>query len=584
MGLYIPPSVRTTRIQGQVTAVNAGQRVQLCLVGESVGRQDYVQAVEVERAASPSEVDTLTETYPLIQVTEVRSDQSGGIVYVEDVDYTVDLSLKQIDWSADAVIPPPYLLSLETETTGGLITAGTYYYVVTAQRTTNLTGPVVGETVISNEASIVTTGATSTVTLTWTPVPGAEAYVIYRSTVSGTYTTPSLIATVVGGYVNTYTDDAAAPSVGAPPGANNAYKRPAHGASYYVDYIRRLQDYFQPNLYTRLGDIISDYGLGSPIAKAATWAMGTSGRGNEAIYCIIMAIPDSNLSTFQTAFDMLLDKDLDLLLPMSTDFNVALSALAHCELASGDRYKKERRLVWGPIKGTVPGDPSTTNSARWHLAQLNDQRFAYVYPWAWSYTQQQDGSVLEEELDGYYLASAVAGLVASQPDRATSTTFKQVQGITRLGKPGGRDLDNALRDLLASEGACIISPDNPEGTIFVVRDSITTSLRSEEERSIEIMMVEDYLRQAMRAALRDLIGLKNLRNRRDRAEKVARKVFAAFQKEELITSFNPASVQATTDPNNPTYVTVYGSYTPIYTIKVIDFRYSFDLSIPTPVV
>jgi hypothetical protein len=106
-------------------------------------------------------------------------------------------------------------------TTGGSIGAGTYYYAVTA---TDFGG---GETTRSFESrGVVTTGSTSSVSLKWRPVPGATGYKLYRTTSSGTYSTPALITTIsainsstVSGTIS-YTDTAASASSGAPPGSN----------------------------------------------------------------------------------------------------------------------------------------------------------------------------------------------------------------------------------------------------------------------------------------------------------------------------------------------------------------------------
>ncbi|GGO86601.1 hypothetical protein GCM10011584_09310 [Nocardioides phosphati] len=76
-------------------------------------------------------------------------------------------------------ISAPVQANLATATTGGTLAAATYYYVVTAVTSS-------GETTVSNEKSITTTGATSTVTVSWTRVPGATDYRIYRSTSAGT--------------------------------------------------------------------------------------------------------------------------------------------------------------------------------------------------------------------------------------------------------------------------------------------------------------------------------------------------------------------------------------------------------------
>lgn len=63
--------------------------------------------------------------------------------------------------------------------------SGTYYYVITAVGEK-------GETVQSTEVT-GTTGANKTMRLAWTAVSAARGYKIYRSAVSGTYTTPCFL-------------------------------------------------------------------------------------------------------------------------------------------------------------------------------------------------------------------------------------------------------------------------------------------------------------------------------------------------------------------------------------------------------
>ncbi|MDE2105243.1 MAG: hypothetical protein KGL39_48910 [Patescibacteria group bacterium] len=109
-----------------------------------------------------------------------------------------------------SLLSAPVLGNLSTATTGGTLAAATYYYKVTALGAT-------GETIGSNEASITTTGTTSTVTLTWSAVVGATGYRVYRGTSAGgesVYYAP--------GNVTTYTDTNAASTGGTPPTANTA--------------------------------------------------------------------------------------------------------------------------------------------------------------------------------------------------------------------------------------------------------------------------------------------------------------------------------------------------------------------------
>ncbi len=95
----------------------------------------------------------------------------------------------------------------------GTLTAATYFYKITAIDAAG------GETTASNEKSQVTTGSTSTVTLSWNAITGAAGYKIYRSTSTGTekYLTSSTLTT----YIDT--GAIATQSTLSPPGSNTAY-------------------------------------------------------------------------------------------------------------------------------------------------------------------------------------------------------------------------------------------------------------------------------------------------------------------------------------------------------------------------
>jgi hypothetical protein len=110
-------------------------------------------------------------------------------------------------------LAPPVQSALATATVGGTITAGTYKYVVTAIN-------ALGETTASNEQTIVTTGATSTVTVTWTAVAGATGYNLYKTAAGGATGTELKYKTV--GVVVSDVDTAPGAPVGALPTANTA--------------------------------------------------------------------------------------------------------------------------------------------------------------------------------------------------------------------------------------------------------------------------------------------------------------------------------------------------------------------------
>jgi hypothetical protein len=87
-------------------------------------------------------------------------------------------SLFSVVGSGFTNLPTPTGLVAVGSGSGGTLASATYYYKVTA-----LNGS--GETVGSSEASYVATGSTSSISLSWTAVPGATSYKIYRGTTTG---------------------------------------------------------------------------------------------------------------------------------------------------------------------------------------------------------------------------------------------------------------------------------------------------------------------------------------------------------------------------------------------------------------
>lgn len=104
-------------------------------------------------------------------------------------------------------LPRPAIPTFSTATTGGTLPAGTYRYVVSALGET-------GETLPSLSGTQTTTGATSTVTVNWAAVAGAQGYRIYgRTNFAGSET---LLATV-GPAITSWVDTGAVPLGGPSP-------------------------------------------------------------------------------------------------------------------------------------------------------------------------------------------------------------------------------------------------------------------------------------------------------------------------------------------------------------------------------
>lgn len=140
------------------------------------------------------------------------------------LDYTIDWgsggwmpagdAIASAAWSTDETyLLPPGFLTASGAGTGGTLTAGTYYYVVTAIN-------AAGETVRSAEAQATVTGSTSLVVLGWNGVTGATGYKVYRGTATGGEN--KLIATINSATTESYIDTGAAGTSATPPVSNTA--------------------------------------------------------------------------------------------------------------------------------------------------------------------------------------------------------------------------------------------------------------------------------------------------------------------------------------------------------------------------
>jgi hypothetical protein len=121
-------------------------------------------------------------------------------------------------------LSPPLQSTIATASTGGTIAAGTYRYLITAINANGESHGIADNGGTSGgtfyERSIVTTGSTSTVTVTWTAVVGATGYKLYKTAAGGASGTELLYKTV--GAVTTDIDTTPGTPSGAFPTSNTA--------------------------------------------------------------------------------------------------------------------------------------------------------------------------------------------------------------------------------------------------------------------------------------------------------------------------------------------------------------------------
>lgn len=137
----------------------------------------------------------------------------------------------------------PVQSALATAATGGTITAGTYKYIVTAIN-------ALGETNVSNEQTITTTGSTSTVTVTWVAVVGATGYNLYKTAAGGGSLTELKYKTV--GLVTSDIDTSPGSPAGALPTTNTAFNSGVYTApTKYVPFISENLTSVQQTIFRR---------------------------------------------------------------------------------------------------------------------------------------------------------------------------------------------------------------------------------------------------------------------------------------------------------------------------------------------
>jgi len=142
-----------------------------------------------------------------------------GTIFAEDLNPMLDGIEGSVAKAGDAISGPltwtmPTPTGTPTATasaTGGTLATATYYYRIVAFDANS------GRTLPGPEVSVAVTGPTGSVALSWTPVPGADAYRIYRGTTAGGQNT----------WFGTtdaprWTDTGAAGNAGVPPTTNTA--------------------------------------------------------------------------------------------------------------------------------------------------------------------------------------------------------------------------------------------------------------------------------------------------------------------------------------------------------------------------
>jgi len=154
----------------------------------------------------------------------------------------------------------------------------------------------------------------------------------------------------------------------------------------------------------------------------------------------------------------------------------------------------------------VDGSPDKAGMAETYqkLGQsIVDRRFWQIMPDKCRATI--DG--LEQQIEGYYMSAAIAGMVGQQPPQQSFTNFPMT-GFTGVVGSNNYFSDRQLNQI-AYGGNWIVVQDVPGGPL-TSRMSLTTDMSSIETRTDSITKVVDFTAKFIRRALKSFIGRYNI--------------------------------------------------------------------------
>jgi hypothetical protein len=215
-------------------------------------------------------------------------------------------------------------------------------------------------------------------------------------------------------------------------------------------------------------------------------------------------------------------------LPKQTISIIFQNALSHCRAMSNIKNRKERVLFCGAISGLTPenltgvedaavenigvlegiqGDEVTEvlagnveDLANYSVASAfgNTFRCVYFYP---DQIVVQAGTE-NALIDGFYIAAAAAGYLASTPRVEMPLTNKVLSGFSILRD---KQFSTTTLESLAEAGVCTLQPVSGGGR--VVWGITTTQSGYPEEEEISIVFIRDKVAKLMRSGFAGYIGL-----------------------------------------------------------------------------
>lgn len=349
---------------------------------------------------------------------------------------------------------------------------------------------------------------------------------------------------------------------------------PAIGEVYYVSYNYEKLD-FRPKLWSKLADVVAEYGPVSPdnpLSLAAYLAF-LNGDSVIATYQVRRTAGSSQASStaYLNAIDAVAGASLpgrispsviSLLTPATQELAVYMAR--HCDVQSSYRYRSERTAIFGFASGT------REEAAQAIARATGSTRVRFVYPDIATITLQDVlGAERDYLVDGRYVAAALAAsTTAPSIDSATPWEGRQIIGFTSLN----RVLNAVVANLVASAGITVVEQATP---FLKVRHGLTSDMSNVLTKTPTVIQIADDMQQRARSVLSAFVGIKFLPQVLSQIEGQLSEMFKRAIQEQVISSFT--GVKVSLDPEDPTAILVEAYYQPVFPLLYIQVTFRVSM-------
>ena len=366
--------------------------------------------------------------------------------------------------------------------------------------------------------------------------------------------------------------------------------QPADGDTYYISYKYRRTD-FSPRIFTQYEDIVATYGnynvaLNGYVSNGVTLAAQLAMQ-NGAEEVIISQVESDTNQGFKDAIDKLANVDeniisVDIIVPLTTDYEVIQHLSDHVTLYSSDEYCLYRMGYVGASKDEpIDSDAQDYEGDKLGSIQktmaMKNERMVYVVPGTVSKTviNPVTGYSVVRTLPAPYAAAAVAGL-AMRNDLAEPLTNKIVYGIDSLGTIY-QEVD---ANKLANAGCLVLKQDKNE---IRVRHGITTfyefqTFNDVHSNEITFIQIKDRVISLCRSELgRKYVGNKLKTSILNDIEYTLTQLLNTLAAAETIIGYEGVSV--TRDIDNPMQVNIKFFIEAVYPLNFLEVEFGFSTTI-----